>query len=123
MGKKFNLKSGNCPSFKEMGSSNSPFNQGFKDFFKKAANTSLQVANPLAFAAFGGNRETFFNSKKMQELMEEFQREKDAKGLKEAEEIKQMTSTIGQASEIPGGHGSRSTRKFKRTNEDLPEQA
>ena len=72
MGKKFNLKSGNCPSFKEMGG-DSPFNQ-------------------------------------------------DAKGLKEAEEMKQMTSTVGQASEIPGGHGSRSTRKFKRTNEDLPEQ-
>ena len=63
MGKKFNLKSGNCPSFKEMGG-DSPFNQGFKDFFKKAANTSLQVANPLAFAAFGGNRETFLILKK-----------------------------------------------------------
>ena len=99
MGKKFNLKSGNCPSFKEMGG-NSPFNQGFN----------------LDWMG-GKNSKDFFK-----DMIERFKQKRDEEGLKEANEMRKTTSQIGQASEIPGGHGSRSTRRFKETNEKLPEQ-
>ena len=116
MTKKFNLKSGNCPSFKEMGG-DSPFNQGFGNFLRKAGNTMPGV---MAFNAMTGNKDApnFFK-----DMIEKFQEEKDAESVKLSEKTKKITSQLGEASEIPGGHGgSRSTRRFKETNEKLPEQ-
>ena len=123
MTKKFNLKSGNCPSFKEMGG-DSPFTQGVKNFIKKAAMTSYQTANPLAFAALGGgNQETFFNSKKMrkreQEQIEEEKRLEEEK--KEKRENALSSSLERSMQSVHRGH-SRSTEKMRETNEDLPEQ-
>ena len=116
MGKKFNLKSGNCPSFKEMGG-DSPFNQGFGDFLRKGVNTT---PIGMMFNAATGNKDApnFFK-----DMIEKFQEERDAESVKLSEKTKKITSQLGEASEIPGGHsGSRSTRRFKETNEKLPEQ-
>ena len=116
MGKKFNLKSGNCPSFKEMGSGDSPFNQGFGDFLRKGVNTT---PIGMMFNAATGNKDAPNFFKDIQERINKHMEEKKAKENKEREDA--LSSSLERSMRsVHKGH-SKSTEKMNETNENLPE--
>jgi len=115
MTKKFNLKSGNCPSFKEMGS-NSPFNQSFGDFMQKAGNTTPMG---MMFNAATGNKNAPNFFKGIQERINKHMEEKQAKENKEREDA--LSSSLERSMQSRNKGHSRSTEKMNETNENLPE--
>ena len=133
MAKKFNLKSGNCPSFKEMGSGDSPFNQSWKAFMKRGGGGkelsrsmlrgvgSVLGGGLIGGGGFGAN--PYDNIKNtMEQLKEKFEEFK----TKEYKLKRKATSEFKDDDEtIPGAHSrtgsSKSTKKMSETSEDLPE--
>ena len=115
MGKKFNLKSGNSTSFKEMGS-HSPLNQGFGNFLRKGVNTT-PIGMMLNAATGNKDAPNFF--KDIQERMKRHMEEKEAKKNKEREDA--LGSSLERSMRSQHKGHSKSTDKMSETNEDLPE--